>query len=1169
MHKHQSQCIFSPSDLTRFMESPFASWMDRFALESPERAPKKDPESELTSTLARKGYALEAALEEDFAERGLSIQKIIGDCQQDKRQATLQAMEAGIDVIVQACLAKGQLLGFSDFLIKVPGKSRLGSFYYEVWDSKLAAHAKPAFLVQLCCYAEMLEPLQGVRPEQIAVVLGDGRVERYRTLDYEYYYRGLKAAFLDFQSRFDASDPPDPADSPGWADWSEYAEQLLLERDHLFQVATISRGQIKKLNCAGIDTMRALADSPVDYVPGINPAVLHRLKAQAEIQCQTKARQAEGNQVPSFKVLVPQPDEKIGLALLPPHSVLDVFFDIEGYPLLDGGLEYLWGCTYFDERGERSFRDFWAHDSQQEKSAFQAFIGWVYSRWQQDPHMHIYHYASYEIAACRKLMGRYGVCEYEVDQLLRNEVFVDLYKIVKGGLLLGEPRYSIKNVEHLYRSKRDTNVGSGGDSVIVYEQWRELHALGEQGDTWQTSSILRDIRDYNVDDCNSTQELVDWLRQQQASHNIAYLGKTDVVEPEEKEEVTQVTELRERLLQRAEQEAEKDPRQSALSENLAWMLEFHRREAKPVFWRLFDRLGLSHVELVDDLDCLANCKRTERAPFKPTPKARNLAYEYRFDPTQEFKGAAKSFYLVGEETAEGKTAKVTLLKELSDLDKGVIIVQSKAEPPRHISMVPDEYVNPSPIPQAIYQTVEAYERGALTGEKLAILDFLRRSKPRFKADYKTSRNGAIVSSDNPQQRLEEIIGAVMQLDNSYLTIQGPPGAGKSFTGKHLIAELVRCGARVGIASNSHKAINHLLLSTVKHCQSRGITAHFACTSNTDAELEVNSVAVVKNGDLAGYAKPGCVLGTTAWGFARDDMTGQLDYLFVDEAGQVAVANLIAMSRAAKNLILMGDQMQLGQPSQGAHPAESGLSVLDYLLHETPTIADDMGVFLGTTYRMHSAINRFISDHVYEGKLKSHPDNDRRLIEVPAGYEGPLDKEAGIVFLPVEHEGNTQASDEEVERIRQLASELLGRRFYSGGNDPEERLIDWGDMLFVAPYNHQVSKLRQALGEQAKVGSVDKFQGQEAPIVFLSMCASDAGDSPRGLDFLFDKHRINVAISRAQTLAVVVANPSIGQTAVTRVEQLALINLFNALAFSSAAVQGESEGMDQGEQNEWV
>ncbi len=1145
MYKKNGKFYFSPTDLTRYMESPFASWMERFLLESPELTPEKDPTDALLSALIQKGYAHENELEEDFIKQGVLLVKINGESQEDKYVNTVEAMNNGVDVIVQARLELDPFGGYADFLVKVQNSkgspsSRLGDYHYEVWDTKLANKLKPTFIVQLCCYIEMLQSIQGCKPEFFTVALGNGQKERLRTSDYYYYYQTLKSSFLHDQNSFDPGHRPDPFDSRSWGDWSGFAEQLLLDKDHLFQVATITRGQIKKLNQAGISTMQQLADTALEHVSGINPAVLKKLKSQASIQ-----KASIGCDIPKFEIIIPQPDEKSGLSLLPPYSPLDVFFDIEGYPLDEGGLEYLWGCTYFNEKGERDFIDFWGHNCEQEKSAFTAFIQWAYQRWQQDPSMHIYHYASYEITACRKLMGRYGVCEYEVDQLLRNEVFVDLYKVVKGSLILGEPRYSIKNVEHLYREKRQTEVVSGGDSIVVYENWRERNHLGEEGDTWQTSKILNEIREYNIDDCDSTQELVDWLRKQQKTYEISFLGKSDVTEPDVKEEITERTQLRDRLLAQALTEQEINPVKAQLTENLAWTLEFHRREAKPVFWRLFDRLGLSPMELMDDLDCLAICERTEREGLKPTPRARNLAYEYRFDPTQEFKGAQNQFYLLGVETDDGKPAKVTFVREESALDDGLIVVQSKHEPPSVISLIPDEYVNPNPIPQAIDRIVSDFEKGALV-EKSAIFDFLTRAKPRVKG----RSSGPIITSHEPENRLQQVIDVVSNLDNSYLTIQGPPGSGKSYTGKHVIAELLKDGARVGITSNSHKAINNLLLSTAKYCKEKNISGTFGCTKDNEPELADYDVAILKNSDLVNYVQPSCVLGTTAWGFAREDMVGQLDYLFVDEAGQVAVANLIAMSGSTCNLVLMGDQMQLGQPSQGTHPADSGLSVLDYLLHETPTIPEDMGVFLGTTYRMHSAVNKFISEHIYEGKLQPHPENDKRVVGVPADYSGPLKLDSGIAFIPVDHEGNTQASDEEVAEIKKLAHDLLGREFHTGKDDMPVRPIDWNDMLFVAPYNHQVSKLRIALGEQAKVGSVDKFQGQEAPIVFLSMCTSDASESPRGLDFLFDRHRINVAISRAQSLAIVVGNPNIGMTSVNRVEQLKLINLFSAITAES-------------------
>ena len=389
---------------------------------------------------------------------------------------------------------------------------------------------------------------------------------------------------------------------------------------------------------------------------------------------------------------------------------------------MDGGLEYLWGATYFEHNGVRSFRDFWAHDHDEEKQAFSDFVGWVYDRWRSDPTMHIYHYAAYEVSALRRLMGRYGIREHEVDTLLRNEVFVDLYKVVRHGLLIGRPNYSIKNVEHLYRDKRDTEVANGGESVVVYEAWRS----NPDGLTWETSEVLKAIRDYNIDDCDSTQELAEWLREQQAANGICYVDRSSHKEISEAEEVTDTTILRDRLLQLAEIETD-DAKQSVIR-NLAWLLEFHRRENKPTWWRLFDRLGLTEADLHDDMDCLVGLQRTNRDPFLPTPKSRNKVYEYSFDPNQPFKGQAKSYYVLGEDNVK--------LKAVShDPAAGLISLQSRAEPASTLSLIPDDFVSPAPIPAAISDVAQSIVDGEFSNS--AIVDFLLRRTPRFVVDTRS------------------------------------------------------------------------------------------------------------------------------------------------------------------------------------------------------------------------------------------------------------------------------------------------------------------------------------------------------------------------------------------------------------------------------------------------
>lgn len=1114
MQHINDKLLFSPSDLITYMESPYASAMERLKLTDPKILDLIDPEDPLLSYLQKKGYAHEDLFTETLIANGNDVLEVKRASGSIMASETIKAMKSGKEIIVQGYLAHDQFAGISDYLVKVPGQSKLGDYHYEVWDTKLSKKLKPYFAIQLCCYVEMLEVIQGIRPKHIAVVLGDKTKEYLNVENYFAYYQSLKKAFLTFHSNFNNL-LPDPTKAKEHGRWSKLAQDQLEEKDHLSQVANLSWGQIKNIEKSGIHTMQELVDCEFETIPKMSPAVFQKAKMQADLQIASR-----GLEIPKYVVLPHEVDEVRGLALLPAHSDQDVFFDIEGYPNEDGGLEYLWGNTYFDDNGERKFIDFWAHDAEQEKQTFIEFINWIYNRWLSDPTMHIYHYANYEIAAIQKLMGRYGVCEEKVDNLLRNKVFVDLFNIVRNGIMIGEPRYSIKNVEHIYRGRRDTDVASGMDSIIVYEQWRE----NPDGKTWQTSKVLKSIRDYNIDDCNSTQELTVWLREEQAKYNIICLLSDSEGEQEIKEEITEVTNLRDTILAKAEN-AESD-KESKLLETLAWSLEFHRRENKPTWWRLFERLESTELDYYDDMDCLAGLVRTEKEAFLPGARSRNMVREYKYDPNQYFKGQDKAYYVLEVENLKVK-------KFHHNPGSGLISLQSKIEPPKRINILPDEFVNPKPIPEAIKSVIEDLLRENTT--PCAITDFLKRKRPRINGNT----NGPIIGKlDN---LLDDIIEASVNLDDSYLCIQGPPGAGKTYTAKHIIGELLRRGKRIGISSNSHKAIINLMDGVAEYVQQENITSTLIKAGGDEEDLifKRKNVSYIKSiSDLLHNGGALC-FGGTAWAFSNDAIQKNFDYLFIDEAGQVSVANLIGMSQSCRNIILMGDQMQLGQPIQGSHPGESGMSILEYLLEEQATIPDDMGIFLPKTYRMHPDICSLISNQVYDSRLSSV----EKTIKHKVKTRGPLiTKEAGICFIPVEHEGNSQASDEEVEQIKTIAEELLGAEYWPD-EDGTRRYIGWDDILFVAPYNYQVNKLKAALGQDARVGSVDKFQGQEAPIVILSMCASDASESPRGIDFLFSKNRLNVAISRAQALAIVVGNPKLANTPVSNLKQMELINFY--------------------------
>ena len=1001
-------------------------------------------------------------------------------------------------------------LGRPDFLVRTAEASALGDYGYEAWDITLATQPSPAHLMQLCCSADLLQTVQGQRPDAMLLWLGSDERRRFRTADFLYYYLALKRAFLAYMQRFDPAVQPGPELGGDYGRWTGPATHILETTDHLSRVANISVSQIQKLNTAGISTLTALAESTLTHIPRIDDAAFARLKEQAQLQAASV-----GADRPAYRILLsdspadPSARQR-GLAVLPPASAGDIFFDMEGYPLVQGGLEYLFGALTLDN-GQSAFHDWWAHDSEQERQAFCAFIDWAYARWQADPTLHIYHYANYEVAALRRLMGRHGSREAEVDTLLRHEVFVDLYAIVRHGLRVGEPGYSIKNLERLYRPARAGEVTSALDSIAAYEQWL---ASGETRD-WKSSPLLQAIRAYNQDDCESTRQLTCWLRERQQEAGIESVGSVESVEPVESDptDSTDPTDSNDST----------DP----LSRLLGQMVEFHRREAKPVWWAMFDRHAMTEEELVQDMNCLGGLRRLSQPP---EAIKRSSGFWYRFDPNQETKLAA------GDRCYFAHDLEMKVPIHALDPEQGKVCLKFSSQrlqqfpdelPPDSLSLIPDEYVSAQIIEDAVQDIAHTWQQENHLPP--ALHDFLLRRPPRV--------------AESVESDPTDLLRLVESLDRSTLCVQGPPGSGKTTRGAEMILSLLDQGQRVGITANSHAAILNLMRKC-KELRQGELECLKIGGSAEDRFFEwcPEATHVQRVRDALPRLDRFRLIGGTAWAFSEPGLRGKLDYLFVDEAGQVSVANLMGMAAATDNIILFGDQMQLGQPIQGAHPGESGLSILEYLLQGQATIPPDMGVFLDTTWRLHPDICHFLSDAVYEGRLQAAPQTVQRRVCLPPMGGRIIRREAGLVFVPVSHEGNTQASDEEVQAIRAIVDELLGRDI-TDTSGQRLRPLQLSDILCVAPYNMQVRKLQAALGPEARVGTVDKFQGQEAPVVMLSMCASQGDTSPRGIDFLFHKNRLNVALSRAQSLAIVVASPALARTRCQTLAQMEQVNLF--------------------------
>ena len=1130
MQRRSGQLIFSPGDLCRFFESAFTSWMDRLRVERPgtEVPDEDEPERKLLAGMGQEHEKRHLAV---LRAAGRNIWEPPGELDTFARrhEATLAAMRAGHDVIYQGALRHGDFAGYADFLYRVETPSRLGAWSYEVADTKLARNPQPYFVLQLCAYAKMLEHLQGVRPERLVIINGASEEIPFRTDDYFFYFTALERRFLEAQRTFDADLRPVPDARADHGRWQGKADEILEETDHPCRVASITSHQTNRLRDAGITTLTALASTKVARVPRLDPAIFGRLRAQARLQ-----HDSRGKSQPLYELV--REDSEVarqGLALLPPASGMDVYFDMEGYPYLEGGLEYLFGATVV-ENGLSSFRDFWGHDRAGEKRAFEAFVDWLYARFLADPTMHVFHYGSYEVTALRRLMGQHGAREKEIDALLRAEVFVDLYRVVRQAIRIGEPRYSLKNVEHLYRPARAGEVATAAQSVVEYARWIEQR----DGDTWETSAILAGIRDYNREDCESTWELRTWLCARQREEAIAYVPpprKEAGREAEPDSARTAADALAERLLAAIPLDRSGDPERWRIQELLAHLVGFHRREANPVWWKMFDRRDKTHAALVDDGDCVGALERTD------TPKVafkQSYLYEYRFDPDQDTKlGEGSKCYI-----AEGL---VETTIERFDADAGTLQIKlgkRQCEPPLLLSLIPSEYVDAKKIAASIATVAQAWEE---TGRLPPALDtLLRRAPPRLKG----AASGSPLLAEAPNEASVTAVIAALERERDRRA-----GAARARARRGWRQPRSQSSYRVGAASASRRTVTRRSRSSSRRSRRRRRPAapQLRITKiNRDVDDEliarglVRGAESMKDVDLDAPDAPE-IVGGTAWAFADPSAAGRFDYLFVDEAGQVSVANLVGMAAAARNIVLLGDQMQLGQPIQGSHPGESGQSALEYLLRDHRTIPASLGIFLGTTWRLHPELCRFISGAVYDDKLEAEASAASRIVKRRSGVAGLARQGGG---------DRVRAGGARGERAGERGGGRDDRGDRPGAARPGAHRDDRraGEAVERArrerpprrrSVQHAGARAAGRAAANVRVGSVDKFQGQEAPVVIVSMCASSGDASPRGIEFLFSPNRLNVALSRAQSLAIVVGCPELARTRVGSVEQMKLVNLF--------------------------
>jgi uncharacterized protein len=941
--------------------------------------------------------------------------------------------------------------------------------------------------------------------DDVDLVLGDGVVASYRVDELLPVYLPRRAALqrlLDGHLRSGAA--------VSWEDQRVRAcfrcpecDVQVREHDDLLLVAGMRVSQRARLIDAGVSTLHDLAGHS-GPVPELSARTVKTLTSQARLQV---ADRIDGK--PPYEVLDAQP-----LMVLPDANKGDLFFDFEGDPLwtVDGrewGLEYLWGVlTVGDE-----FTPYWAHDRASERQALVDFLAMVRKRLKKYPGMHVYHYAAYEKSTLLRLAGRYGVGERDVDEMLRNGVLVDLYPLVRKTIRVGTESYSIKYLEPLYMGNelRSGEVTTATDSITQYARFCELRDEERADDA---AIVLKEIEDYNRYDCRSTRRLRDWLMARAIESGVPPRGPLPVAERSEAEPADELERL---LLKFAGDGIEERTAEQTAVAMVAAARGFHQREDKPFWWAHFDRVNNPVDEWSDNSDVFIADRAEIVADWHQPPRARKPQRHLRLIGEIANGDLDREMYALYDPPAPAGLAddpdrrafgSVTVL-ECDNPEAPTEVVVCERQPKGGdvfeqlpFALTPGPPINTKPLQESIATTAAVVAAGLPNLPADAVTDVLLRRAPRTISGAPLPRDGDVADA---------ITGALLDLDSSYLAVHGPPGTGKTFTSSTVIARLVQQhGWRVGVVAQSHAVVENLLGCVIEAGVDPDRVGKKKAPNAKWREVDEKDYASF----IADH--DGCVIGGTAWDFANHGRVPRLslDLLVVEEAGQFNLANTIAVASSARNLMLLGDPQQLPQVSQGTHPEPVNESALGWLVQDQHILPADRGYFLDCSFRMHPAVCARVSRLSYDGRLQAREEvsGARRLDGVAPG----------VTVLSVDHDGNSTDSPEEADAIVAEIARLLDTPWT---DEAGTRPLGQKDVLIVTPYNAQVVTLRRRLDAadllDVEVGTVDKFQGRQAPIVFVSMTASSAEDVPRGISFLLNRNRLNVAVSRAKYAAVIV------------------------------------------------
>jgi predicted RecB family nuclease len=1030
---------------------------------------------------------------------------------EEKFDKTISCMKEGYEIIRGGYLKKDKWIGEFDFLeINKKLPSKFGNYSYEVLDTKNTSKAKTDHIIQIGMYTFLLESIQGVLPKIFTIVLKDMKKEVVQLNQVYEFFKINKEKYEHFVLNEINKSTPQKCDFCLVCPWLDTCEKIWKDKDDLNQIGGMNKNYSKKLREQKIKTASILSRQDEEKkLEGLRSEISRKLIIQAKLQ-----KEYEKTGKPVFRIYEDNLNKIKGFNLLPRESKCDLFFDIESVPdyVVPGKLEYLFGF-YYIENDKEKFKPIWAHTKKEEKNNVLKFFDFTKKHFEKYPDAKIYHYASYEITALERLTSFHQVNMVEYDHYIILGKFVDLFRVTKQALLVSENSYSIKNLEKFYNFKRSGDLQKGDISQDYYTEWMEN----------KDQKLLDEIEEYNKQDCESTYQLRNWLLKVKPENTRWFLSSKEEMELRDNEI---------KMLEYQKKISNTQIENKSIKEIITSIIGYYNRENKPEWREYFDRKHLTDDELIDDPTCIGNM----HIFGSQVQEKRSLIYTYKYED-QEFKiKAGKEATLANNLDPEIKDRAGSIIS--IDHDKKIVTIKRGTSQGRlqdNISIGPPPPFKTDKLEASTYKFIDSVIEKK--NKYNALISILLKQNPKIKG---IKEGDKIIKTHDFTSEIPKIIS---NLDNSYIYIQGPPGTGKTTQASNAIVELLKSNKKIGITANSHKVI-HNLLDKIENISSGVPFRGLKMGRSTDEDTIYNSQHIKTSSNEKDFidglnSNNTLIYAGTKYHFSSSYYDSKLDYLFIDEAGQVSLADIIAIGSVAKNIVLIGDQLQLGQPIKGSHPGESGKSILDFLLEGKDTIPAHRGIFLNKTYRLNSKINEFISNNFYEDKLVTDVITDKRKISFDKKH---IIKKEGVHHISMDHKDNIQKSIEEGQVIKKILNEMIGLKYFDGAKD---RKLTLEDFLIISPYNAQVNYLMSVL-KNAKVGTIDKFQGQEAAVTIISMTSSDSDILPRNKEFFFNRNRLNVAISRAQCVSIILFNPELLKTSPRSVEQIKLLNNFYKL-----------------------